>query len=66
MVYIDDATSRLMQLYFTYAESTSSYFERYGKPQAFYSDKASLCQVTPRRKGESPGLTQFGRCFMTL
>jgi len=45
LVYIDDATSRLMYLHFTFSESTFSYFEatrayleRYGKPQAFYSD----------------------------
>ena len=47
LVYIDDATSRLMYLHFTYSESTFSYFEAtraylelHGKPQAFYSDKA--------------------------
>jgi transposase len=46
LVYIDDATSRLMHLHFTYSESTFSYFEatrayleRHGKPQAFYSDQ---------------------------
>ncbi len=49
LVYIDDATSRLMALHFTASESTFSYFEatrtyleRYGKPVAFYSDKASM------------------------
>ena len=48
LVYIDDATSRIMQLHFTATESTFSYFEatrsyleRHGKPVAFYSDKAS-------------------------
>ncbi|MFK4136729.1 hypothetical protein ACI2KR_31345 [Pseudomonas luteola] len=49
LVYVDDATSRLMQLYFTQAETTFSYFtathtypERHGKPVAFYSDKANV------------------------
>lgn len=44
LVYVDDATSRLMQLHFTATESTFSYFEatrayieRHGKPSAFYS-----------------------------
>jgi hypothetical protein len=44
LVYVDDATSRLMLVHFTGAESTFSYFEatrgyleRYGKPLAFYS-----------------------------
>jgi len=48
LVYVDDATSRLMVLHFTATESTFSYFEatraylqQYGKPVAFYSDKAS-------------------------
>lgn len=42
LVYINDATSRFMQLHFTHSESTFSYFEatqaylgRYGKPHAF-------------------------------
>jgi transposase len=49
LVHIDDATSRLMHLHFTYSESTFSYFEAtkayldlHGKPQAFYSDKATV------------------------
>ncbi|EPQ6933165.1 ISNCY family transposase [Pseudomonas aeruginosa] len=49
LVFIDDATSKLMHLHFTAAESTFSYFtatraylERHGKPLAFYSDKASV------------------------
>ena len=41
LVYVDDATSRIMELLFTESESTFSYFqatraylERHGKPQA--------------------------------
>ena len=52
LVYIDDATSQLMHLHFTYSESTFSYFEAtrgylesHGKPQAFYSDKATVFRV---------------------
>jgi hypothetical protein len=47
LVYVDDATSRIMALHFTATESTFSYFEatrayleQHGKPVAFYSDKA--------------------------
>ena len=65
LVYVDDATSRLMTLHFTATESTFSYFEatrayieRYGKPQAFYSDKASVFR--PTTKG-ADGVTHFGR-----
>ncbi|WP_445222716.1 ISNCY family transposase (plasmid) [Bradyrhizobium sp. Pa8] len=46
LVFIDDATSRLMHLRFAETESTFDYFaatraylQRYGKPIAFYSDK---------------------------
>ncbi len=49
LVFIDDATSRLMQLRFVPSESTASYFEAlrsyfesHGCPVAFYSDKHSV------------------------
>jgi hypothetical protein len=58
LVYVDDATSRLMALHFTATESTFSYFEatrvyleRYGKPVAFYSDRASVFRPTYSRNG---------------
>lgn len=48
LVYVDDATSRLMHVLFTATESTFSYFEAlgkhlaaHGKPVAFYSDKSA-------------------------
>ena len=50
LVFIDDATGRLMTLHFTATESTFSYFEttlgyleRYGKLVAFYSDTRPVC-----------------------
>ncbi len=52
LVFIDDATSKLMQLRFVPSESTSSYFEAlqgylesHGCPVAFYSDKHSVFRV---------------------
>ena len=52
LVYIDDATSRLMHLQFVESESTFDYFvatraylERHGKPVAFYSDKHGVFRV---------------------
>lgn len=73
LVYIDDATSRLMHLHFTYSESTFSYFEatrRYlelhGKPQAFYSDKASVFRVNHVQAVGGDGHTQFGRVLYEL
>lgn len=48
LVYVDDATSRLMQLLFvssestfTYFEATRGYLELYGKPLALYIDDAT-------------------------
>ncbi|HEF4731760.1 ISNCY family transposase [Burkholderia multivorans] len=72
LVYVDDATSRLMMLHFTQTESTFSYFEatrayieRHGKPGAFYSDKASVFRVsTPGKTGNR--VTPFGRAMYEL
>ena len=72
LVYVDDATSRLMQLHFTATESTFSYFEatrayleRHGKPVAFYSDRASVFRSTCAGKtGRS--VTHFGRAMYEL
>ena len=73
LVYIDDATSRLMHLHFTYSESTFSYFEAtrgylesHGKPQAFYSDKASVFRVNKAGATGGDGHTQFGRAMFEL
>ena len=48
LVYIDDATGQLQELFFAPSETTFSYFaatrrylERHGRPVAFYSDTAS-------------------------
>ncbi|MDR5755105.1 MULTISPECIES: ISNCY family transposase [unclassified Caballeronia] len=72
LVYVDDATSRIMQLHFTATESTFSYFEatrayieRYGKPGALYSDKASVFRnVHPGKTGNR--VTPFGRAMYEL
>ncbi|HDR9071081.1 TPA: ISNCY family transposase, partial [Burkholderia vietnamiensis] len=72
LVYVDDATSRLMMLHFTQTESTFSYFEatrayieRHGKPVAFYSDKASVFRSTTAGKTGS-SVTHFGRAMFEL
>jgi transposase len=73
LVYIDDATSRLMHLHFTPAESTFSYFEAtrryvelYGKPQAFYSDQYSVFRCNNKHATSGDGYTQFGRALFEL
>jgi transposase len=74
LVYIDDATGQLSELWFVadetffgYCEASRHYFERYGKPVAFYSDKHGVFRVNqPRPLGLSRGLTQFGRAMQEL
>lgn len=68
LVYVDDATNRLMQLLFvssestfTYFETTRGYLERYGKPLAFFSDKASVFRINNKQAIGGDGQTQFGR-----
>jgi hypothetical protein len=73
LVYVDDATSRLMELRFVASESafdyftsTRAYLERHGKPAAFYSDKASIFRVVSPRDPKRSGNTQFGRALSEL
>jgi transposase len=73
LVFVDDATSRLMLVRFTGAESTFGYFEalreyleRYGKPLALYSDKASVFRINTTTAVGGPGYTQFGRALYEL
>ena len=71
MVFIDDATSRLLALHFAPTETTQSYMEtlaqqldKHGRPVAIYSDKHSIFRVNhPDKAGE---LTQFTRALKTL
>jgi len=72
LVFVDDATSALLELQFVHTESTFTYFEstrrylhRFGKPVAFYSDKASVFRVN-REDHAGSGLTQFGRAMQDL
>lgn len=73
LVYIDDATGRLMELVFTPAETTFSYFQateaylqQYGRPLAFYSDKFSVFRINLPNDQSPQGLTQFGRACADL
>lgn len=73
LVYVDDATSALMELRFTESESTFDYFhstqrylERHGKPTAFYSDKHGVFRMNQKNVKSGNGLTQFGRALHEL
>ncbi len=71
LVFIDDATSRLMALRFVPAETTQAYMEtlqsylaQYGRPVAIYSDQHSIFRVNQEDcAGER---TQFSRALETL
>ena len=78
---IDDATSRLFARFVRHDSTEEnmrllwSYLEKFGRPVAFYTDKASLFQTAQKRKRDQPGVekdpvemppTQMGRALREL
>ena len=73
LVFIDDATSQLMSLYFCesentfdYMKATREYVENHGKPIAFYSDKHSVFKVNSPSSKTSKQMTQYSRALYEL
>jgi transposase len=73
LVFIDDATGKLVQLLFvdsesfvSYAQAAEGYFRQFGKPVAFYSDKHGIFRVNLPSVGTGTALTQFGRAMQEL
>jgi hypothetical protein len=73
LAFVDDATSRLMQLRFVTSESafdyfraTKGYLETHGKPVAFYSDKHGIFRVNAKDAIGGDRVTQFGRVLSEL
>jgi len=73
LVFIDDATGKLVQLqfveresFFSYAQAAENYFKRYGKPIAFYSDKHGIFRVNQPSAASGDAITQFGRALQAL
>ena len=74
LVFIDDATGKLLHLRFAGSENTFDYFQaakaylrEWGKPLAFYSDKHGVFRTTHgSEKDRTSGLTQFGRALYEL
>lgn len=71
LVFIDDATSRIVGLRFEKSETTAGYFilmreyiERCGRPIAIYSDKDSIFRVNIKNCENTE--TQFGRAMKEL
>jgi transposase len=78
---IDDATSRLFARFVRHDSTAEnmkllwSYVEKFGRPLALYTDKASLFQTAEKRKRDEPGVekdavemppTQIGRALREL
>jgi hypothetical protein len=73
LVFVDDATGKLMELRFCRSESTFEYWtsvrrylKRHGRPVAFYSDKATVFRVNRKLDHGGSGITQFGRAMREL
>lgn len=73
IVFIDDATSRLLALRFFPSETTEAYMTclkrylaQYGRPVSFYSDKHSIFRINQEDAASGEHLTQFGRALKTL
>jgi hypothetical protein len=78
---IDDATSRLFARFVRHDSTEEnmkllwSYLEKFGRPLAFYTDKASLFRTTEKRRRDEAGVetdaiemrpTQIGRALQEL
>jgi hypothetical protein len=78
---IDDATSRLFARFVRHDSTAEnmkllwSYLEKFGRPLAFYTDKASLFHTAEKRSRDAPGVekdavemppTQIGRALQEL
>ncbi len=73
LVFVDDATSELMELLFCESESAfscftalRSYLGHHGKPVALYSDKASVFRNNTKEPQGGAGVTQFSRALSRL
>ena len=73
LVFVDDATGKLVELWFVphesffgYCEASRHYFERYGKPGAIYSDKHGIFHLNHPKVSPGDGLTEFARAMQEL
>jgi transposase len=73
LVFIDDATGKLVQLlfvenesFFSYCQAAEGYFKQSGKPVAFYSDRHGIFRVNVPSRDTGEALTQFGRAMQEL
>ena len=78
LVFIDDATSSILNLFFTptedligYFRAMNNYLHKYGRPLALYSDRHAVFNVERKKKDPLTGeeietMTQFERAMTEL
>jgi len=73
LVFIDDATSRIVEMRFCKHETTQDYIlslkrymQRHGKPCALYSDRHSIFRVNREENLKGKRITHFGRILKDL
>ena len=73
IVFVDDATSRLIALHFAPAECAAAYLAAlrdqiltHGRPLAFYSDRHGIFRVNAKDAQSGDGKTEFGRVMERL
>jgi len=73
LVFVDDATSELLEAefvpeesFFSYGNLVQRYFRTHGMPKAFYSDRFSVFRVNRRNHLRYEPVTQFQRALSVL
>ena len=73
LVFVDDATSQMLEAefvpeesFFSYGNLCQRYFREHGLPKAFYSDRFSVFRVNRREKLRYEPVTQFQRALSVL
>lgn len=72
IVFIDDATEQIYAKFFetettiAYMKTAWEYFNKYGKPRTFYSDKHGIFRINQPNCNKKDQLTQFGRAVKEL
>ena len=73
IVFIDDATSEIIQLHFAEQECTQAYFtaveahlKQHGRPLAYYSDRHGIFRINIKEAKSGSGKTQLGRALQEL
>ena len=73
IVFVDDASSKLLALWFVSQECTQGYFDairrhlqQHGRPVAYYHDKHGIFRVNAKEAQTGNGLTQLGHACQEL